>query len=218
MNLSAVIFDMDGLMIDSEPIALEVWRRLAGEYGREVSAELYSQVIGETPMFGVRHLRAALDLPMEDNELLEEYWTRRTRLMCREVKPTEGLRELLDLLAENSVPMAVASNSPCDYVVAVLEALDLDRYFQCVRSSEDVAEGKPAPDVYLSVLDCLGLEPEKALVLEDSPAGIAAAKAAGLRCYAVPNDDMPGADFSSANRVFESLVGVVEHISSGMHR
>lgn len=208
MQWSAVIFDMDGLMIDSEPIALEVWRDLAGEYDREVSEDLYREVIGETPIFGVRHLRTALELPLSDEELLQEYWGRRTEFMCEKVEPAEGLVELLDLLQGMEVRMAVASNSPCDYVTAVLQALELDEYFECVHSSEDVPRGKPAPDVYLASLDCLQVKPERGLVLEDSPAGIAAAKAAGLTCYAVPNGDMPGADFSSADYIFESLVAI----------
>ena len=125
MKWSAVIFDMDGLMIDSEAIALEVWNELAGEYGREVSKELYSQVIGETPQYGAR-----------------------TETMCKRVVPAEGLIELLELLRSNDILVAVASNSPCDYVLAVLRSLDLLTYFECVLSSEDVDRGKPAPDVF----------------------------------------------------------------------
>jgi HAD superfamily hydrolase (TIGR01509 family) len=209
MNWSAVIFDMDGLMIDSEPIALEAWRALAAEYDREVPAELYQQVIGETPMYGVQHLRSELDLPLEADELLEEYWSRRTELMCDKVQPSEGLVELLELLRARGAAIAVASNSPCDYILAVLKSLGLETYFKCVLSSEDVDRGKPAPDVYRSALECLGIGAENVLVLEDSPAGIEAAKAAGLTCYAVPNEDLAGADFSAADRVFDSLNDVV---------
>jgi HAD superfamily hydrolase (TIGR01509 family) len=212
MIWSAIIFDMDGLMIDSEPIALEVWRNLAAEYGREVSEELYREVIGETPIFGVRYLRAALELPMGEQELLDEYWTRRTRMMCERVQPADGLIELINLLESNGVRMAVASNSPCEYVESILRAFELDGYFECVRSSEDVPQGKPAPDVYLSTLECLQADPERVLVLEDSPAGIAAAKAAGLTCYAIPNGDMPGADFSSADRIFDGLTDLIRNI------
>lgn len=214
MNWSAVIFDMDGLMIDSEPIALEVWRALAAEYGREVSGELYRQVIGEEPIFGVRVIQTALDLPLEEQELLDEYWTRRTNMMCQKVKPAHGLIDLLELLEQRSIHLAVASNSPCHYVEAVLEALNLNRYFVCIRSSEDVAQGKPAPDVYKSVTDCLEIDPGEGLVLEDSPAGVAAAKAAGLTCFAVPNGDLPDADFSAADKIFTSLASVLDEVEN----
>jgi HAD superfamily hydrolase (TIGR01509 family) len=217
MNWSAVIFDMDGLMIDSEPIALEVWRVLAAEHGREVSEELYRQVIGETPIFGVRHLRSALDLPISEEDLLKEYWGRRTKMMSEEVEPAEGLIELLDFLKAHEVRMAVASNSPCDYVASIMRAFKLDVYFDCVRSSEDVPRGKPAPDIYLSTLECMQVAAVKTLVLEDSPTGIAAAKAAGLTCYAIPNSDMFGADFSSADRIFDSLVEVNEELQRTRH-
>ena len=215
MNWSGVIFDMDGLMIDSEPIALEAWRALAAEYDREVPTELYQQVIGKTPIYGVRHLRSELNLPIEANELLEEYWSRRTALMCAKVKPSEGLVKLLDLLREQEVATAVASNSPCDYLLAVLKSLGLEIYFECVLSSEDVDRGKPAPDVYRSALECLGIDAAKALVLEDSPAGIEAAKAAGLTCYAVPNGELAGADFSAADRIFGSLNDVIDVLIKG---
>lgn len=208
MRWSGIIFDLDGLMIDSEPVALEVWRELAAEHGREISEQLYSQVIGETPIFGVRHLRSALKLPMSEQAMLEEYWARRTEVMCEKVEPSDGLVELLGLLSEASVPLAVASNSPRDYIEAVLEALDLSGFFQCVRSSEDVALGKPAPDIYEATLKCLGLEASVCLALEDSPAGVKAAKAAGLTCYAVPSDDLRSEDFSEADRVFGSIAEV----------
>lgn len=213
MKWSAVIFDMDGLMIDSEPIALEVWRALAAEHGREVSEDLYRQVIGEEPIFGVRVIRKALHLPFGEQELLQEYWMRRTEMMCRRVEPAPGLQGLLDSLKRASVKMAVASNSPCAYVESVLTALSLDEYFVCLRSSEDVPLGKPAPDIYVSTLECLGVEGGRALVLEDSPAGIAAAKAAGLTCYAVPNGDIPDGDFSAADRIFDSLHAVAAAIT-----
>jgi HAD superfamily hydrolase (TIGR01509 family) len=208
MKWSAVIFDMDGLMIDSEPIALEVWRALAAEHGREVSEQLYREVIGKTPLFGVQHLRSALELPMTDEELMKEYWSRRTQLMCEKIKPAEGLVELLELLQEQGVLKAVASNSPCEYILSVLKALGLQECFAFVHSSEDVKEGKPAPDIYLSALESLQVEAESCVVLEDSPAGVAAAKAAGLTCYAVPNNDLPGADYSLADRFFDSLIDV----------
>ncbi|MDF1500032.1 MAG: HAD family phosphatase [Anaerolineales bacterium] len=213
MKWSAVIFDMDGLMIDSESIALEVWRALAAEHGREVSEQLYRQVIGEEPIFGVRVIRKALNLPLGEEELLQEYWERRTEMMCRKVEPAPGLLELLDLLKRGSVSMAVASNSPCAYVESVLKALSLEEYFICIRSSEDVRQGKPAPDIYRSTLECLGIEDGGALVLEDSPAGIAAAKAASLTCYAVPNGDIPDGDFSAADRIFDSLHAVAAAIT-----
>ncbi|MGD2057972.1 MAG: HAD family phosphatase [Anaerolineales bacterium] len=208
MNWSAVIFDLDGLMIDSEPIALEVWRELAAEHDREISEELYRQVIGHTPIFGVRHLRSALELPLSEEEILEEYWRRRTKLMCAKVKPVKGLVGLLELLQERGIAKAVASNSPRDYVTAVVESLGLSNFFKCVRSSEDVAEGKPAPDVYEDALRCLEIDSGSALVLEDSPAGVKAAKAAGLTCYAVPSHEMQSADFSEADEVIGSIAEI----------
>jgi HAD superfamily hydrolase (TIGR01509 family) len=209
MEWSAAIFDLDGLMIDSEPIALEVWRDIAAEYDREVSEELYREVIGKTPLFGNRLLRSKLDLPLGEDELLTEYWTRRTRMMCERVQPTPGLTKLLELLKGQNVAMAVASNSPRSYMEEVLEELDLARYFACILSSEDVQHGKPAPDIHTATMECLGIEPGEGLVLEDSPAGVKAAKAAGLTCFAVPSEEMMNEDFSEADEIFESLVDVL---------
>jgi beta-phosphoglucomutase-like phosphatase (HAD superfamily) len=214
MNWSAVIFDMDGLMIDSEPIALEVWRDLVAEYDRELTDELYRQVIGEEPLFGVQVIRTALKLPLGEQELLDEYWRRRILVMCKKVGPAPGLIELLELLHGCSVQLGLASNSPCGYVEAVSKALGIFHYFNCIRSSEDVPRGKPAPDIYTSALDCMQVAGSEALALEDSPAGIAAAKAAGLTCFAVPNDELAQGDFSSADLIFSSLLEVKDYLYS----
>jgi HAD superfamily hydrolase (TIGR01509 family) len=201
-------------MIDSKPIALEVWRTLGAEYDREVSEEHYRQIIGESPKFGVRLIQSALEFPLAEDGLLDEYWSRRTEVTCHKTNPEPGLVDLLDMLKENSIQNAVASNSPRHYLEKVLEALDLTGYFRCVRSSEDVARGKPAPDVYEATLKCLEIAASEGLVLEDSLSGVKAAKAAGLTCFAIPSEELRDADFSEADEVFESLEMVVRAFRS----
>lgn len=209
----AVIFDFDGLMVESESIAYQVWCEVLGPYGKELTEEIYRNLIGREPLGSVEYLIEVLDLPLEPRELLETYWSQRTERVCRDIAPAPGLLDLLQTLRERGLKLAVASNSPSNYVHAVLEAIDLTDMFSCIRCREDVTRGKPAPDVYLAAAACLEVDPERCLALEDSPLGLQAALNAGMRCIVVPNENLVGEDFSGAQARFESLEAVQTTLS-----
>jgi HAD superfamily hydrolase (TIGR01509 family) len=212
MRFGAVIFDFDGLMIDSEGIALQVWQQLVGEYGAVLTAELYSKVIGKAPSLGAAFIQSQLELPVDPNTLKDRYWEQRTVIMSAEAPASDGLPGLIEFLLGAKIPLGVASNSPTFYVERVLAGLNLRHVFSSVLGSDRVTQGKPAPDLYLLSAADLSVAPEKCLVIEDSPTGVTAAKAAGMTCYAVPNRDLPDGDFSQADEVFESLHRVQEHL------
>jgi HAD superfamily hydrolase (TIGR01509 family) len=132
---------------------------------------------------------------------------RRTQLvLAQPVLP--GVTELVDAARVAGLRVGVASSSSCQWVNGHLERLGLRDRFDCVRCRDDVAAVKPAPDLYLASIECLGVRADEALAIEDSPNGVAAAKAAGLRCVAVPNVITGGLDLSGADVVLESLDGV----------
>ena len=212
-GIKAVIFDLDGLMIESESIAYQVWCEVLGKYGKNFTEDIYHNVIGREPLESVNYLIEVLDLPLAPQALSETYWSERTERVCRDVLPASGLMDLMQSLTDRGLVLGVASNSPSRYVLEVLEAIGLSQFFGCVRCREDVLEGKPAPDVYLAVAACLEVDHKHCLALEDSPIGLQAALNAGMRCLVVPNEDLEGEDFSGAEGRYNSLSDVLAALS-----
>ncbi len=212
-GIKAVIFDFDGLMIESESIAYLVLCEMLGRYGKNFTEESYQYLIGRDPKECVDYLIETLDLPLTQQDFNENYWSERTERMCRDAFPAPGLVDLMQFLSDRGLVLGVASNSPSGYVIEVLEALGLSEYFSCVRCREDVVHGKPAADIYLAAAACLGVDHAHCLVLEDSPIGLQAALNAGMRCLVVPNEELEGEDFSGAEGRFKSLVTVLAALS-----
>ncbi len=212
-GIKAVIFDFDGLMIESESIAYQVWCEVLGQDNKNFTEEIYHNVIGQGPLESVEYLIEVLDLPLAVQELLETYWSERTARVCRDGFPAPGLIDLMQFLMDRGLVLGVASNSPSRYVIEVLEAMGLAEYFGCVRCREDVVQGKPAADVYLAAAACLEVDHERCLALEDSPIGLQAALNAGMRCLVVPNEELEGEDFSGAEGRFSSLSEVLAALS-----
>ncbi len=212
-GIKAVIFDLDGLMIESESIAYQVWCEVLGQYGKNFTEDIYHNVIGREPLDSVDYIIEVLDLPLEPQALSETYWSDRTERVCRDVLPASGLIGLMQSFTDRGLVLGVASNSPSRYVLDVLEAIDLSQFFGCVRCREDVEQGKPAPDVYLAAAACLEVDHKHCLAIEDSPIGLQAALNAGMRCLVVPNEDLEGEDFSGAEGRYNSLSEVIAALS-----
>jgi len=212
-GIKAVIFDLDGLMIESESIGYQVWRQVVAEFGSEMSEALYREFIGKTPEATIDLVCEILGLSISPQDLSERYWRQRTETMCVEARAVEGLVTLIEDLYQHQVPLGVASNSPTDYVERVLEALQLRQRFQAVIGSDQVPEGKPAPDVYLATAAALTVDPQDCLAIEDSPTGLQAALNAGMRCLVVPNENLEGDDFSGAEGLYNSLSEVLAALS-----
>lgn len=199
----AVVFDMDGLLLDTELLwhtaEIELFRR----HGREFTWDDKMAVIGTSFETTAVYFAERLGRPLaEGRALVEEMTDLMYEQLQRQVDARPGAVELVARL-RGRLPLAVASNSPTRLVDAALLAAGLTDAFDAVVTSDDVANPKPAPDVYLEACRRLGVAPEDALALEDSPSGIAAAKAAGLACIAVPQ--FAEADVSAADRVIDSL-------------
>lgn len=212
-GIKAVIFDLDGLMIESESIGYQVWRQVVAEFGSEMSEALYREFIGKTPEATIDLVCEILGLSISPQDLSERYWRQRTETMCVEARAVEGLVTLIEDLHQHQVPLGVASNSPTDYVERVLEALQLRQRFQAIIGSDQVPEGKPAPDVYLATAAALTVDPQDCLAIEDSPTGLQAALNAGMRCLVVPNENLEGDDFSGAEGLYNSLSEVLAALS-----
>lgn len=204
---NAIVFDMDGLMLDTERMVLDAWRRAADEQGLNVPEELYLAVIG---MNGVSTRALMLERLGDDFPL--DALTRRTSEIYRErvardgVAHKRGLIELLDWLQHLGVPRAVATSTRHEMAMEKLARAGISKYFDVVIGGDQVAHGKPAPDIYLAAARDLTLPPGECVALEDSTNGAAAAHAAGMPVIVVPDLVAPTATTRrNAVAVVESL-------------
>jgi len=207
----AVVFDLDGLLLDTETLwhraEIELFRRHGGEFTWDDKLA----VMGTSAEVTATYFADRLGLPADrGKELVEELMT----LMHRELQPKvdsrPGAIELVERLrATPGVRIGLATNSPRFLADAALATAGLADAFDAIVTSDDVDRYKPAPDIYLEACRRLGVDPAHALALEDTPSGIAAAKAAGLTCIAVPQS--AETDVSAADRVIDSLAALLEN-------
>ena len=188
MVIKALIFDFDGLIIDSESPEFEVWQEAFAEHGRELEFDFWSDLIGrphthlDLYAYYQEHVNPAVDL---DRFRLE----RRARVITlTEQQPVlPGVHDYLRDAAALGMKVGLASSSSSSHVCGHLSRLELLYYFHTTKCFEDTGAHKPDPTPYLAVLDDLGVSPEEAIAFEDSPNGVTSAQAAGIFCVAVPN-------------------------------
>ena len=212
--IQAVVFDMDGLMIDSEPLHKEVWQVTLRHFGYELDEALFAQLVGLRTREDAVLLREHFRLPVMAEVLARQRNDLFLASLPGRVKPMPGLRELIAQVRVRRLRSAVATSGERRYVDAVVRELNLDGVFDAIAVAEDVERGKPAPDVYLLSARRLGLPPAQCLALEDAPNGVLAAKAAGMRCVAVPNETTCSLDLSAADASLPSLLAVRRNLDA----
>ena len=199
----AVVFDMDGLLLDTELLWHRAETELFARHGAEFSWDDKMAVIGSSFSFTADYFADRLGLPREEGPALVDEMVSLMEAQLREqVESRPGAVELVERLRGRTA-LGLASNSPRHLVDAALATARITDAFEAIVTSDDVAESKPAPDIYLLTCERLGVDPADALALEDSASGIAAAKEAGLTCIAVPQ--FAETDVSAADRVIDSL-------------
>jgi mannitol-1-/sugar-/sorbitol-6-/2-deoxyglucose-6-phosphatase len=205
--ITAVIFDMDGLLVDSEPFWRRAHRTMLAKRGIDLSEEDARDLAGKGTSAIIEMWRqqygawSAEENQYVANELFKEV----AEQLETDGEALPGAEALVKKLFDRGVPLAVASSSPLFLIEIVLRRIGVDRYIPIRHSGVDEKRPKPFPDVYLSAADSLGVSPAQCLVFEDSPSGIEAAKAAGMRCIAVPEPGRDHSLFDQADTVITSL-------------
>lgn len=213
MDFKAIIFDMDGLLVDSEPVWHEVEVELIESLGYEYSQELRDSGIGMRVDEFAAILQQHYPRLGESPAAIEAAITgRMMRLPAGRIQAKPGADELLKFVAELDIPRAIASSSSQRIIEHFVQLMDWDALIPRRYSAEFVARGKPAPDIYLHAAAQLGCAPESCLALEDSRFGTQAALAAGMTCYTVPDlSHSSTEDFADINhRIYGSLNDILD--------
>ena len=214
--MRAVVFDMDGLMFNTEDVYTLVGEELLRRRGYEFTAELKDEMMGLRPQPAfeamIGHCRLGdtwQELAAESNRLFLD-------LLDGRLAPMPGLMELLDALERAGIPKAIGTSSSRELVDACLRPFDLEGRFQFILAAEDIVHGKPHPEIYLTAARRFGVPPAEMMVLEDSQNGCLAAAAAGAYVVAVPGEHSREHDFSMASLVVESLADPRLYLTLGI--
>ncbi|MBP9191395.1 MAG: HAD family phosphatase [Ignavibacteria bacterium] len=207
MSDKAVIFDMDGVLIDSEPAYLEMNLKMFEQFGIEMDEENYKALVGipSVPMW--KFLKEKYELKNEVSEFINLEKKRMLEILDSDIitKPVTGIKELMDDLKSFNFKLSVASSSAKDNINFVLEKLKIKDNFEFIISGEDVVNGKPFPDIFLKVSDFFNISPEKCFVIEDSVNGIKAANSAGMNSIGFINDGTNTQDLSKADIIINNF-------------
>lgn len=219
----AAIFDNDGLLLDTEQAWTRAEERLFASRGRTFTLEHKRILIGSSRASAAMKLEAMLDIADGGEALMDELHELVMEEALAGVEPRPGAIGLLESLQEAEVPLALASNSSRQFVERTLMCAGLldDGPFQAIVCGEDVAEPKPAPDIYLEACLRLGVAPAEAVALEDSPIGVAAAAAAGLIVIGVPylaEIELPGSHLLADSLAHDSVLSALGLLSGAALR
>lgn len=204
-EMKAVIFDMDGVLVDSEPLHLIAFQEFFKRFEIKYSAEDNREFLGRKDIAIAEVLIGRHKLGMTPAALVEAKEEILSRLLLESAQPRPGVHNTLAALSGLSVPMAVASSATMPTIDLVTHTLNIRKHFANLTSGDEVVHGKPAPDVYLLAAKRLGVAPDKCLVVEDTINGIKAAKSAGMFCVAIPCEATAHQDHSQADLRLTSL-------------
>ena len=205
--VKAIIFDLDGLLIDTEIVSYKIYKELLQKFGYDFLVEEYTRTYsGKTEIKNVMTLIENYRLPWTVEQGLFQVLSVEERMINEGIDLKKGAKELLSYLKENNYKTAIATSSTCDRAMNILNQHDFAKYFDSFVFAEELTNGKPNPEVFLKACDKIGEEPKNCLVLEDSEAGIQAAYSANIPVICIPDMKMPAQEYLDKTiAVLESL-------------
>ena len=206
-NISCLIYDMDGLLLNTEGIYTEVTQQIVGEYGKVFDWSIKEKIIGRRSIQAAEIIVESLDLPISPQDYLDS----RKDVLLEKFKDTEalpGAKEMTTHFFKLGIPQAIATSSSSPMFEAKFEKHKkwFSQFTQIVRGDDpELKEGKPAPDIFLLAAKRLGVDPAECLVFEDAPTGTEAALAAGMSVVVVPDPNMDHCHYKNASQIISSL-------------
>jgi len=207
--MDLLIFDFDGLILDTENAAYQACTEIYGSYGAELPLNKWALCVGTSyNAFNVHdYLESQIGRAL-DREDLQRRQHERAMELITPMKPRAGVVEYLEEAHKLKIAVALASSSHQEWVMSHLSRLGLSELFHSIRTANDVEQVKPHPELYLLTLTTMGVRADRALAFEDSPNGIKAAKAAGIFCVAVPNEVTKSLPVDHADHRLSSMADV----------
>ncbi len=214
--MDAVIFDLDGLLADTEIISLKVYQELLEDFGIPFTEETYSrEYSGHREEENVQRFLDTYDLPWNFDQTLEKVYELEARILTKGVNLKKGAKNLLAFLQREGIPIALATSSVESRARMILDSNGILSLFDHLVFAKDVKRSKPYPDIFLKACSDLNVLPENCLVLEDSEAGIEAAYRAGIPVICIPDLKMPAQSFlNKTEQVFQNLDAVRDYLES----
>lgn len=208
--LKAVIFDMDGVIVDSEPIFYEVEMNLFKDLGLNISEEEHRGYVGTKTSEMWTELKERFGIQKTVHELIDIETKRYLEYIAsmKKFEPIPGVANLIKELSSNGISLALASSSRIEEISLILKMLKLKDYFGVVVSGDQVTKGKPAPDIFLLAIKKLKVLPEECIVFEDSENGVKAANSAGIKCIGFKGLNSRNQNLSSADIVINSFENI----------
>ncbi len=205
MTINGIIFDMDGLLIDSESLYIRVQHELAQSFGHEFSEDILQKMMGQKPIDAMKIFCDELKIDRSVEELLDMRTDRMIELFENELKAMPGMVESVRRLYR-VVPLGLATGSDSKLMNIALHRFNIDKYFEVKACADEVRKGKPDPELYSLVATRMGVNPKRLVALEDSENGCVSAVRAGLTVIAIPSPYSQTQDFSVAWRQFSNLI------------
>lgn len=210
--MKAIIFDMDGLMVDSERLYQQAQEELTGKFNKTLPEKARLTMMGRKPLESMKLFVKALDIPMDAEKLLEIRNDIMREKYRNDLVPLPGLAHIIDAFY-GKLKLAISTGAQEEFLDIVVDQLKIRNKFAVLQSSDEIEQGKPHPEIYLKTCKKLGLDPGECVVLEDSLNGVLAGKGAGCYVIAVPSEYTKDENFSSADFIAADLFSAAGHIN-----
>lgn len=213
--IKAVIYDVDGTMVDSEPLHIAAWDKALQSYNHhlnDLSENLRATMAGKKPAVIAHEMVDDLKLPIDSETLLTKKTEIFMELIKTDLQGMPGIVDSIHRLKEAGYKLGIGTSLSREYLTIVLHTLNVQQLFDVIVTGDEIKNGKPHPETYLMVAEKLGVNPAECVVIEDANTGIKSAKAAGCLCIAITNQNALPQDTSLADKVISSLDEVTEEL------